>query len=106
MFRKDETVEGEIEDFLGPDACANPLVTGSKLTEAERELLDAPLRIEELDVLLNKANVKSAPGIDGISYRYIIRFWQLYSVRPAGLWSSVPKLETGLLNCRTCQPEE
>jgi hypothetical protein len=29
-----------------------------------------------------------------------------YIVRPAGLWPSVPKLETGLLNCRTCQPEE
>ncbi len=28
------------------------------------------------------------------------------TVRPAGLWPSVPKLETGLLNCRTCQPEE
>jgi hypothetical protein len=78
LFRKDETVEGEIEDFLGPDACAHPLVTGSKITEAEREALDAPLRIEELDVSLNKANVKSAPGIDGISYRYIIRFWHLY----------------------------
>jgi hypothetical protein len=46
--------------------------------EAEREALDAPLRIEELDVSLNKANVKSAPGVDGISYRYIIRFWHLY----------------------------
>ncbi len=30
----------------------------------------------------------------------------LYCVRPAGLWPSVPKLETGLLNCRMCQPKE
>jgi hypothetical protein len=78
LYRKDETVEGEIEDFLDPAACSHPLVTGSKLTEAEREALDAPLRIEELDVSLNKANVKSAPGVDRISYRYIIRFWHLY----------------------------
>jgi hypothetical protein len=78
LYRKDETVAGEIEEFLGPAACSHPLVTGSKLTEAEREALDAPLRIEELDVSLNKANVKSAPGVDGISYRYIIRFWHLY----------------------------
>jgi hypothetical protein len=78
LYRKDETVEGEIEDFLGPAACAHPLVTGSKLTDVEREALDAPLRIEELDISLNKANVKSAPGVDGISYRYIIRFWHLY----------------------------
>ncbi len=78
LYRKDETVEGEIENFLGPAACSHPLVTGSKLTEAEREALDAPLRIEELDISLNKANAKSAPGVDGISYRYIIRFWHLY----------------------------
>jgi hypothetical protein len=56
LYRKDETVEGEIENFLGPAACSHPLVTGSKLTEAEREALDAPLRIEELDISLNKAN--------------------------------------------------
>jgi hypothetical protein len=78
LYRKDETVEGEIEEFLGPAACSHLLVTRSKLTEAEREALDAPLRIEELDVSLNKANVKSAPGVDSISYRYIIRFWHLY----------------------------
>ncbi len=77
LYRKDETVEGEIEDFLGPDICAHPVVTGSKLTDAERTQLDAPHRIEELDVALNKANVKSAPGVDGISYRYIIRFWDI-----------------------------
>jgi hypothetical protein len=34
LYRKDETVEGEIEEFLGPAACSHPLVTSSKLTEA------------------------------------------------------------------------
>ncbi len=68
LYRKDETVEGKIEDFLRPDNCAHPVVTGSKLTDAEHAQLDPPLRIEELDVALNKANVKSAPGV-GISYR-------------------------------------
>jgi exonuclease III len=78
LYRKDETVEGEIEDFLGPEICAHPVVSGSKLTEAERTSLDSPLRIEELDVALNKANIRSAPGIDGFSYRFIIRFWDIY----------------------------
>ncbi len=63
---------------MGPDICAHPVVSGSKLTDVECAQLDAPLRIEELDVALNKANVKSAPGVDGIGYRYIIRFWDIY----------------------------
>jgi exonuclease III len=49
LYRKDGTVEGEIEDFLGPQICTHPVVSGSKLTEAERASLDSPLRIEELD---------------------------------------------------------
>jgi hypothetical protein len=64
---------------LGPDICAHPVVSGSKLTEAECAQLDAPLRVEELDVALIKANVKSALGVDGISYRYIVRFWDIYT---------------------------
>jgi hypothetical protein len=78
LYRKDEAVEGEIEDFLGPEICAHPVVSGSKLTEAKRASLDSPLRIEELDIALNKANFRSAPGIDGFSYRFIIRFWDIY----------------------------
>jgi hypothetical protein len=78
LYRKDETVEGEIEDFLGLEIVEHPVVQGSKLTDAERTALDAPLRIEELDIAFNKANVKSAPSIDGFSYRFIIRFWDLY----------------------------
>jgi hypothetical protein len=78
LYRKDETVEGEIEDFLGPEILEHPVVQDSKLTDAEQAALDAPLRIEELDIALNKANVKSAPGTDGFSYRFIIRFWDLY----------------------------
>jgi hypothetical protein len=40
-------------------------------------------------------------------YVFTTCFHQLmYIVRPASLWPSIPKLETGLLNCRTCQPEE
>jgi hypothetical protein len=57
--------------------------------------LDAPLRIEELDIALNKANVKSAPGIDGFSYRFIIRFWDLY--RNALFEVAKESFETGVM---------
>ncbi len=70
-------------------------MSGSKVTEAERVQLDAPLRIEELDVALNKTNVKSAPGIDGISYRYIIRFWDIY--RQALFECACESFETGVM---------
>ena len=50
LYRNDPAVEGEIEDFLGPDISAHPLVTDSKLTPADRQELDAPLSIEELDL--------------------------------------------------------
>jgi len=95
LYRKDETVEGEIENFLGPDICNHPVVTGSKLTDAERTALDAPLRIEELDVALNKANIKSAPGCDGFSYRFIIRFWDIY--RYALFECARESFETGIM---------
>jgi hypothetical protein len=37
LYRKDETVEGEIEDFLGPDICAHPVVSGTNsLTRSAR----------------------------------------------------------------------
>jgi hypothetical protein len=70
-------------------------VTGSKLTDAERTALDAPLRIEELDVALNKANVKSAPGCDSFSYRFIIRFWDVY--RNALFECARESFETGIM---------
>jgi hypothetical protein len=50
----------------------------SKLKDNERIKLDRPLCVEELDKALDKANVKSAPGVDGFSYRFIKNFWEIY----------------------------
>ena len=77
LYGRDETVEGEIEDFLGPDVCQHPLVHDSILTNEEMLTLDCELNILELDKSLEQANKKSAPGIDGISHKFIDSFWNI-----------------------------
>jgi hypothetical protein len=63
--------ENCIEEFLGCDLLAHPVVRNSILTETERDVLDAPLSLDELDQSINKCNLKSAPGIDGLSNIFI-----------------------------------
>jgi hypothetical protein len=65
-----------IERFLGEDVLASPIVQNSKLTNEERAELDTPLTINELDRSMEKANMKSAPGIDGLSNLFLREFWQ------------------------------
>jgi hypothetical protein len=84
IYKKDPTEPasfvGCVEEFLGADVVANPIVQNSKLTVEERETLDQPLTIEELDKLLESANMKSAPGIDGMSNVFIRKFWDYIRV--------------------------
>jgi hypothetical protein len=63
LYKRTETA-GTIEDFLGPHICNSELVMNSKLTDEESANLDRPLTIEELDISLQNANFKSAPGED------------------------------------------
>ena len=77
-YRFDDTVQGEIEDFLGPDILSHPLVRGSILTDEEKIKLDRELEITELDTALDQSNLKSSPGMDGFSYKYIKKFWNIY----------------------------
>jgi hypothetical protein len=70
-------VGGSIEDFLGEDICAHPLVQGSKLSEDEKMRLEADLTLEELTKALGESNMRSAPGIDGFSNKFIHKFWYL-----------------------------
>ncbi len=67
-----------IEDFLGPDICRNPVVENSKLDQNEKENLDQPLRISELDEAVKNLNLRSAPGIDGVSNRFMVKFWKYF----------------------------
>ncbi len=64
-----------IEGFLGEDVLNRPEVQNAKLSEAEKIELDAPLTLEELTKSINKANLKSTPGPNGISNKFIKRYW-------------------------------
>jgi hypothetical protein len=70
--------ENCIENFLGPDIISNPIVAGSKLTLAERDSLDRPLTLLELDTSMQKSNKKSAAGQDGYSNKFIQKCWKFF----------------------------
>jgi Reverse transcriptase (RNA-dependent DNA polymerase) len=71
--------QNEIENFLG-DVVNHELVTGSKLSEAEKNSIDAPLTINEFDLAIRSSNKKSAPRTDGLSNVFINKFWQYFRV--------------------------
>jgi exonuclease III len=68
-----------IEDFLG-DAATHPAVANSKLTDPERERLEIGLKIEELDRAVRQIKKNSSPGIDGISNKFIKKYWTFFRV--------------------------
>ena len=70
-------VENCIENFLG-DTNAHPVVNNAKLSEAEKISLDLPLTALEFEQSINSANMKSAPGADGFSNKFIKHFWDLF----------------------------
>ncbi len=72
--------EDTINSFLGEEIVNSALVQNSKLTVQERDLLDSPLTLDELDTSLGKANIRSAPGIDGYSNKAIIKCWKYIRV--------------------------
>jgi hypothetical protein len=72
--------DGCIDEFLGQDICSHRLVLNSKLTETEKIELDLPLTIDEIDKSLEKANMRSAPGIDGISNVLLSRYWPYFRI--------------------------
>jgi hypothetical protein len=55
-------------------------VVGRKLSEAERQELDCNLTVAELDEAINQCNMKSAPGADGFSNKFIKHFWEYFRV--------------------------
>ena len=64
-------------EFLGPDIVEHPIAKGMILCEVERQRLDMPITLEELDKARDKANMASAPGIDGVSNKMIKKIWHL-----------------------------
>jgi hypothetical protein len=68
-----------IPDFLG-GVSDHETVLNSKLTEGEKISLDQELTLGELDKSINEANMKSAPGPDGLTNPFIKHFWHLFRV--------------------------
>jgi len=71
---------GCIERFLGPDIVNSNTVISSRLTDIEKDDLETPITLGELDAALKKSNKKSAPGIDGSSNKLIEKIWSLVRV--------------------------
>jgi exonuclease III len=85
-----------IENFLG-EVKNHPLVISAKLTDPEKEQLDRDLTIHELDEALNNCNMKSAPGLDGISNYFIKTFW-VYLRNPLLKYASCCRVKGRLTN--------
>ena len=69
-----------IEKFLGPHILNHPVVKGSILTEPEKNKLEEIFQINELDRAIKANNMNSACGIDGLSARFIAKFWKFFRV--------------------------
>ncbi len=74
-----QTNNTALESFL-EDVTHHPEVESSKLNDEEKNFLDRPLTIGELDNLVKKCKINSSPGIDGISNRFIKEFWEFFRV--------------------------
>jgi exonuclease III len=71
--------ENVIEEFL-EEVSTNPAVTASKLSDHERNRLESDLKIEELDRCVRQIKRNSSPGIDGISNKFIKKYWKFFRV--------------------------
>jgi exonuclease III len=70
-----DTGTNRVTAFLGQEICNNNIVKGSKLTEAERVYFDRDFSVQELDFAIQKLNEKSAGGADGISTKFLKKYW-------------------------------
>jgi hypothetical protein len=66
-----------ITEFLS-DVINHRVVEESKISQADRDRLDGDLSIDEFDAALKELKLSSSPGLDGISNRFIKKFWQLF----------------------------
>ena len=68
-----------IEQFLG-EHYNHPLCNLHKLSNDQKNDLDLPISLDELDLSLATSNLKSSPGGDGISIKLIHEFWDFLRV--------------------------
>jgi hypothetical protein len=56
----------------------HPATLNSKLTDDEKNKLDLNLQISEFDVAVKQIKTNSSPGLDGISNKFIKKFWPYF----------------------------
>ncbi len=49
----------------------------SKLTDDQRQWLDADIQLDEISEAVNKLSNGRSPGIDGFTYEFYKQFWTL-----------------------------
>ena len=64
-------LEGCIEEFLGPEILASPMVGSMKINGVLAANLNADISIEELDNAVGDTCTRTAAGPDGFSYYFI-----------------------------------
>jgi hypothetical protein len=69
--------EGSILEFFG-EVVDQPDVLSFKLSENEKADLERPLSLAELDTSAKKGKLNTAPGIDGMTNKFILHFWEYY----------------------------
>jgi exonuclease III len=78
IYKKGNAVDHNISSFLGEDICNSNYVQDKKLSELERDNMEKPLDVAELDHAIKRANKFSANGADGWSYSAIEYFWSIF----------------------------
>jgi exonuclease III len=77
---KTEQITGNsIGEFLG-DVAAHPEVNNSKLNDDEKASLDTDILIDEFDKAVTQIKLNSSPGIDGLSNKFIKKYWNYFRV--------------------------
>jgi exonuclease III len=70
---------GCIEDFLGPEILRQPKVRAAKIPENLRQDFELPLSGAELDKAVSGLKSNSAGGPDGLSVKFVKRYWGIFS---------------------------
>ena len=65
---------GAIEEFLGANICEHPIVTNSKICEADCIRLEQSITIQELDLAAEESKAGTAGGPDGVGNAFIKKF--------------------------------
>jgi hypothetical protein len=69
-----------VRDFLGDLIVSNPEISSKKVPDMLREECDAPISLGELDAALKTMKNGSAGGPDGLSVKFVKKFWHFFRV--------------------------